>query len=186
MIRGRAVVAVEPRPGRCRAQAGRVRSARQGERAHGAGRLRLLLAERGPAPRIKPLTRGCLRLKKGEVSARGATYREGAVLLWGESKKVGGDLPAVSAFCPGRLSRPYYLESIVTSVDSKNVANTGRFTRFAACATKDLTRHRDLYGQVSRAVWPPGERGRPAPVLSDALRGIAERATNPRRTRSVA
>jgi heme-degrading monooxygenase HmoA len=31
-----------------------------------------------------------------------------------------------------------------------------RFTRLAACATKDLTQHRDLYGQVSRAVWPPG------------------------------
>ena len=75
------------------------------------------------SPRL--LTAGAFGLTKGEVSARGATYREGAVLLWGESKKVGGDLSAVSAFCPGRLSRPYYLESIVTSVDSKNVANTG-------------------------------------------------------------
>jgi hypothetical protein len=75
------------------------------------------------------------------VSARGATYREGAVLLWGESEKVGGDLSAVSAFRPGRLSRPYYLESIVTSVDSKNAANTGGSLACAACSTKDLARH---------------------------------------------
>jgi hypothetical protein len=46
-----------------------------------------LLAERGrgssrmKSPRL--LTAGAFGLTKGEVSARGATYREGAVLLWG-------------------------------------------------------------------------------------------------------
>jgi hypothetical protein len=52
------------------------------------------------------LDRGALGSEKGEVSARGATYREGAVLLWGESKKVGGDLSAVSAFAPDAFLDP--------------------------------------------------------------------------------
>jgi hypothetical protein len=64
-----------------------------------------------------------LRKGRGERPRRDLSRRSCAPL--GESKKVGGDLSAVSAFCPGRLSRPYYLESIVTSVGSKDVANTG-------------------------------------------------------------
>jgi hypothetical protein len=76
--------------------------------------------------------------EKGEGSARGATSY-GVPLLRGESKKAWAAVfSAVPRLRPGRLSRPYYSESIVTSIDAKNVANTGDSLARAACSTKDL------------------------------------------------
>jgi hypothetical protein len=78
---------------------------------------------------------------------------------------------------PGRLSGPYYAASIVTNVNSNNVANTGDSLAWRRCATKDLTQHRDLYGQVSRAVWPPGgERVARLPLALQHCGVMAERA----------
>jgi hypothetical protein len=94
-----------------------------------------------------------VQAQKGEVSARGATYSRGAVLLRGESGKVDEDLAAVRAIAPDATIRTYYLALIATSAESNNVANSGPFTRVWACLTQGLTRLRDLRRQ-SWAAWP--------------------------------
>lgn len=108
------------------------------------------------------------------------------MFLWGEREKVGGDFPAVRVIAPDATIRPYYFASIATIVESKNVANSGDSLACAARSTQDLPRLWDLHGQVSRAVWPPGESGSPGSRPSDAFRAMAERATSRRRARGVA
>ena len=81
-----------------------------------------------------------VQAQKGNVSARGATYSRGAVLLGGESGKVGEDLAAVHATAPDATIRPYSLAAIATSAESNNVANSGDSRAREAGSTHDLTR----------------------------------------------
>jgi hypothetical protein len=92
-----------------------------------------------------------LRLRKGRVSARSATSC-GAALLLGESKKAWAAVLARSAPSP---RTPFLTVLPRIDRDERRLQERRkyrRFTRSFGVLDEGSVRHRDLYGQVSRAV----------------------------------